>query len=39
MDNLDLFKLEFKYHWILLKVSFHLAIKKKKIMSWLLEWQ
>ena len=30
MDNLDLFKLEFKYHWILLKVSFHLAIKKKQ---------
>ena len=29
-DNLDLFKLEFKYHWILLKVSFHLAIFQKK---------
>lgn len=24
--NLDLFKLEFNYHWILLQVSFHLAI-------------
>lgn len=32
-DNLDLFKLEFKYHWIFHKVSFHLAIFQKKYKS------